>query len=602
MALQTITTIKIGETIIKNFCHLEITQNIHDHHTFLIEVRQDVLIDEMQSVMPLSQKLTSEKIGIEIKAIPDLDDVMVVASPNDYQMQFYGIVTKVSMRKSRMRNIEETIIIQGYGSSIILDNGPHSNSFTEKSLGDIVEKVKSGYDIDMRINPFYTEELPYTVQYNESDFDFLNRQAMRYGQWLYYNGCNMVFGVPGGSTEPKLVYGVNMHEFSYDVKLSPTLFKAIENDNIKGEYFTESTARYRNEVDGFHQSFINKSNQVFDKETVIQLNQNAVGGMGKKASEEYAKNKMRSIMGDMIQIEGSSEVPGIIIGNNVSIRGVDPQLENSYRVTQVKHTCDDGGGYENSFTAVNFNGAVFSPMTNPDLIPRCESQTAIVIANNDPNGLGGLKIQMPWQEANGVTTPYVPMVHPHGGGEKGFYVIPEVGERVFVDFQGGNAEMPVVFGSMYHRNAKSGYVTPNNDMKVMRTRSGIKIVYNDADGSLLIEDPSGNQYFMDGKGNTFVKVPKNMTFDIGEDLIFKVGNNMITEVGNDKTTTVTNKIELEAKEYKQDINKNKTTTIGGDLNETTKTTTHKATGGNILIQSTGVSRLLGKIDAKVNKG
>lgn len=611
MALQTITTIKIGETVIKNFSHLQINQEIHDHHTFSIEVRKDILVDEFESVMPVTQELSAAKISIEIMAIPDLDDLMVVTNPKDYIMQFSGVVTRVSMRKSNVREMEETLLISGYSSSIVLDNGQESNSFTEKPLADIVNQVKAGYDIDMKVTPHYKDNLPYIVQYNESDFNFLNRIAMRYGQWFYYNGISMVFGTPGGiGGEPKLVYGVNMQEFSYEIKLSPTLFKTIENDNVKGEYYAESTSKYKKEVNGFHQNIINKSDQIFNKETVVQLNQNAVGGSGKKASEEYAKNKMHSIMGDMIQIEASSEVPGVTIGSNVSISGVDSQLDSSYRVIQIVHACDDGGGYENHFKAVNYNGAVFSPRTNPDLIPRCESQTAIVIANDDPDGLGSIKIQMPWQQAKGETTPFVPLVHPHGGGEKGFYIIPEVGEKVFVDFQGSNAEMPVVLGTIFNRNSKSGYATPKNDLKVIRTRSGIMIVYNDADGSLLLQDPSGNKYFMDGKGNTFVTVPKNMTFDIGEDLTFNIGKNMITQVGEDqntevgknKTTTVTNKISLQAKEYKQKIDENKTVAIGGDLKETTSTTAHKATGGDITIQSSGISRLLGKVDAKVNKG
>lgn len=319
---------------------------------------------------------------------------------------------------------------------------------------------------------------------------------------------------------------------------------------------------------------------------------------------------MRAALSGMIKIKASSEIPGITLGNNVSISGVDPQLESSYRVTQITHTCDDGGGYQNHFTAVNFNGAVFSPKTNPDLIPTCKSQTAIVIANNDPNGLGDVQIQMPWQEAKGLTTPFVPIVHVHGGSDKGLYMIPEIGEKVYVDFQGGNAEMPVVMGTMFNRNAKSGYATPNNDLKVIRTRSGIMIVYNDADGSLLIQDASNNKYFMDGKGNTFVKVPKNMTFDIGEDLTFNVGKNMITTVGENqttnveknKTTTVNQTNSLKAQEYKQSIEENKTVSIGADLNETTSTTTHTATGGDILIQSSGISRVVGQIDAKVNKG
>ncbi|PAM94563.1 type IV secretion protein Rhs [Flavobacterium sp. IR1] len=611
MALQTTTTIKIGDTVIKNFSHLQVNQEIHDHHTFSIEVRHDILVREFQSVMPVSQKLVGEKISIEIKAIPDLDDLMVVKSPKDYIMQFYGIVTEISMQKSRVRDMEETIVLQGYSVSIVLDNGPESNSFTKKTLGDIVSKVKSDYEIDMDIMPYHKDILAYTVQYNESDFDFLNRLAMRYGQWFYYNGRTMVFGTPGtAGGEPKLVYGVNMQNFSYDIRLTPTLFKTIENDNRKGDHFPDETAKFGSEAGGFHQNFINKSNQVFNKQTVIQLNQNGVGGSGKSASEEYAKNKMRSALSGMMRVEASSEVPGVTIGNTVQISGVDVQLESTYTVTQITHTCDDGGGYENHFTAVNFNGAVFSPRTNPDLIPRCESQSAIIIDNNDPDGLGGVKIQMPWQEAKGETTPFVPMVQPHGGGDKGFYFIPEVGEKVFVDFQAGNAEMPVVVGAMYNSSSKSGYSTPKNDMKVMHSRSGTKIAFNDAEGSILIEDPSGNTYQMDGKGNINVTAPKNMTFDVGEDLTITVGKNMITSVGEDKTTdvgknkttTVTEKISLQAMEYKQNIDENKTITIGGDLKETTSTTTHNATGGDILIKSVGVSTLLGSKDAKVNIG
>lgn len=611
MALQTITIIKIGETIIKNFSHLQINQEIHDHHTFSVEVRHDILVNQLQSVMPISQKLIGEKISIEIKAIPDLDDLMVVTNPKDYIMQFYGIVTEISMQKSRVRDMEETIMIQGKSVSIGMDCGPESNSFTKMTIEDIVNKVKSDYEIDMDVSPYHKDNLAYTVQYNESDFDFLNRLAMRYGQWFYYNGRTMVFGSPGSpGGEPKLVYGVNMQNFSYDIKLAPTLFKTIENDNRKGDHFPDSTAKFGNEVDGFHQNFINKSNQVFNKETVIQLNQNGVGGDGKNASEEYAKNKMRSALGGMMKIEASSEVPGITLGNTVRISGVDVQLESSYRVTQITHTCDDGGGYENYFTAINFSGAVFSPRTDPDLIPRCESQSAIIISNDDPDGLGGVKIQMPWQEAKGETTPFIPMIQPHGGSDKGFYFIPEVGEKVFVDFQASNAEMPVVVGTMSNRSAKSGYSTPNNDMKVMHSRSGTKMAFNDAEGSILIEDPSGNTYVMDGKGNINVTAPKNMTFNVGEDLTIIVGKNMTTQVGEDKTTdigknkstTVTEKISLQAQEYKQNIKKNKTIAIGGDLNETTKTTTHNATGGDILIKSSGISRLLGSKDAKVNKG
>lgn len=523
MALQTNTTIKIGEIVIKNFSHLQINQEIHEHHRFSVEVRHDLLVSEFESVMPVSQRLSGEKISIEIKAVPDLDDLMVVTNPQDYIMQFYGIVTKVTMRKSCIMNMEETIVIQGYSESIILDSGPESHSFTSMSMQAIVNKVMAEYDIAMEVNPFHSDNLPYTVQYNESDFDFLNRLAMRYGQWFFYNGRMMVFGGPGGGIPPKLMYGINMHDFSYDIKLAPALFKVIEDDNRKGQHSVDQTLQYRNEVDGFHQNFINKSNLVFSKETVVQLNQNAVGGYGDSASKEYAKNKMRSAMSSMMQVEASSEVPGITVGSNVRISGVDMQLESTYRVTSVTHTCDDGGSYENHFTAVNFSGAVFSPRTNPDLIPRCESQSAVIISNNDPDGLGGLKVQMLWQEAKGETTPFIPLVQPHGGGGKGFYFIPEVGERVFLDFQSGNAEMPVVVGTLSSKNSKTTYHSPNNDIKGIRTRSGIETLSNDAKGSWKQSTPDGNYIELDGSGNITNNAVINMTQNVGTEMTINVG-------------------------------------------------------------------------------
>lgn len=540
MALQTITNIKIGEIRIANFNKLEVFQTIHDHHTFSFEVRQDLLVEEFKSVMPFSQKLYGEKISIEIKPIEGLEDLIIGADSKDYIMQFYGIVTEVKLQKSRIKDVEETIVIKGKSTTILLENGPECNSFTNMSLNDIVKKVKSDCDIDIDVRPFYLDNLPYTVQYNESNFAFLNRLAKRNGHWFYYNGRTAIFGSPGGvGATPKLMYGINMQDFDYTLKLIPALFKVIENDNNDGQYKTDETLKYRKEADGFHQNFLNRSNEVFNKETIIQLNQTPVGGSGRRYSEEYAKNKMRSVLSGLVEIKASSEVPGITIGNEVRVTGVDMQLESSYRITQITHICDDGGGYENHFTAINFNGSVFSPETDPDLVPYCKSQTAIVTANADPDGLSGIKVQMPWQAAKGETTPYIPLMQNYGGDARGSHIIPEIGDTVFVDFQGNNAELPIVLGTMTSRKEKSGYSTPNNDLKVMKTRSGITAIMNDADGSASLEDPSGNKYFMDGNGNTTIDAPKNLTINAGEDIILNAGRDITTNAGqNIKETAI----------------------------------------------------------------
>lgn len=545
MALQTITVIKIGETVIGNFTNLEIIQKIHDHHTFSVEIRQDYLVEEFKSIMPASQKLYGEKVSIEIKPINGLEE-FIGTDPRDYIMQFYGIVTSVKMQKSQIRDIEETFLIQGHSLSILLDDGPQFNSFTSMPLQDIVSKAKSGYDIDMDIRPFYKDILPYTVQYNESSFQFLNRLAKRHGQWFYFNGRTMVFGSPGGvGGQPKLMSGVNMQDFRYDIQLAPSNFKIIENDNRKGEYATDETLKYRKEADGFHQNFINKSNQVFNKQTVVQLNQNAVGSYGSTTVEEYAKNKMRSIMSGMMQIEAITELPGITIGNTVRIHGVDIQLESSYRVTQITHTCDDGGGYENHFTAINFNGSLFSPKTNPDLVPNCKSQTAVVTANADPDGLSSVKVQMPWQEIKGETTPYIPLLQKYGGDARGSHIIPEIGDTVFVDFQGGNAELPIVVGTMTSNKEKSGFSTKDNSIKAWKFKYGQLFKFIEKVG-IWLSDPSGNELHMNEETkSTTLTVPetltlncKNLIINASESITTNAGINISETVGIDKSTTV----------------------------------------------------------------
>jgi len=592
MALQTITNIKIGEIRIANFNKLEVFQTIHDHHTFSFEVRQDLLVEEFKSVMPFSQKLYGEKISIEIKPIEGLEDLIIGADSKDYIMQFYGIVTEVKLQKSRIKDVEETIVIKGKSTTILLENGSECNSFTNMSLNDIVNKVKSDCDIDMDVRPFYLENLSYTVQYNESNFAFLNRLAKRNGHWFYYNGRTTIFGSPGGvGAQPKLIYGINMQDFDYTIKLIPALFKVIENDNNDGQYKTDETLRYRKEADGFQQNFLNKSNEVFNKETVIQLNQTPVGGSGRRSSEEYAKNKMRSILSGLVEMKASSEVPGITIGNEVRVTGVDMQLESSYRVTEIMHICDDGGGYQNHFTAVNFNGSVFSPETDPDLVPFCKSQTAIVTANKDPDGLSAVQVQMPWQEAKGQTTPYIPLIQNYGGDARGAHIIPEIGDTVFVDFQGNNPELPIVMGTMTSRKEKSGYSTPNNDIKaIMHSRSGNRIVTDDATGDITIESQKGETIaVIHGDGNIRFKAPKNIELEAGEDIIMKAGRNVNIdakenidiEAGNNISEEAENDIYISANGNIMEKSDNRTEIAEKDFQRTSDTSNEIASEVNL---------------------
>ena len=196
----------------------------------------------------------------------------------------------------------------------------------------------------------------------------------------------------------------------------------------------------------------------------------------------------------------------------------------------VKHFSDNHGNYRCAFTAIPEDVAT-PPYTDPHCYAHAESQPAKVYDNNDPEGMGRIRVLFYWGTECSKETDWIRMVQPHTGAGKGFYFIPEIGEEVLVGFEGGNAEKPYVIGAQYNGKQSSGYSTPGNDQKVIHTRSGCKIIFNDAEKSIFIEDPSGNTWLMDGQGNISVHAPKNMTLNAGENIIMTAGKDISISAG-----------------------------------------------------------------------
>ena len=182
-----------------------------------------------------------------------------------------------------------------------------------------------------------------------------------------------------------------------------------------------------------------------------------------------------------------------------------------------------------------------------------------MIDNNDPDGLGRVKVAFYW--AGGKTkSDWMRLIQPHAGAGKGFYFVPEINEEVLVGFEGGNAERPYIMGTNYNGSESSGYADPSNNVKAIHTRSGTKIILNDGEGSVFIEDPSGNTWKMDGQGNISVNAPKNFTLNAGDNVSITAGKNVTVSAGENMENSANKDITQTAG---HDINQSAT----GDINE-----------------------------------
>lgn len=235
-------------------------------------------------------------------------------------------------------------------------------------------------------------------------------------------------------------------------------------------------------------------------------------------------------------------------------------------LTEVTHEVDARGYYNGYFESI---AADTGFLPRPDFhVPKAEPQIATVISNTDPLNQGRIQVQFDWQKSN--TTQFIRMMSPDAGGtdqitqNRGYVAVPEVGDQVMVGFEYHHPDFPFAMGGMFHGQVGLGGGV-NNHIKSIQTRSGNKVIFNDAEGSIFIEDPSGNTYLMDGKGNITVTAPKNMTFNVGENLTVNVGQNMNTTVGADQSNIVgMNKTESITMNSSQSIGAMKITSVVGD--------------------------------------
>ena len=457
---------------------------------------------------------------------------------------FTGVISQI--RSQRTDGYSE-VVISGYSPTILLEDGKECRSWEDRTLAEIVTEVTKEYPQDTvqtTINPNLKDRLPYTVQYRESDWDFLKRLAARYGEWLYYDGQYIAFG-GGYSKTLELIEKEDIYDYNLDMKLVPQKFDYSAYDAKLGKVHEADSERVdiaRRVINPFQIDALEASEKAYPKKPSSLYNRNLLeGGLGELTSVVRRQKQSRR---NVMYMYAKTNNPNIRLGDCVRMYGwvagntmfSTPKVPiETYMVTEIIHHMNIAkDGYWNEIWGVPEDVEV-PDYFDEDAVPQCEEQSAVVTDNNDPRGMGRVRVQFAWQKNSNRKSPWIRLVQPHGGAGKGFHFLPEIGEEVMVSFEGGNAEKPFVLGAHYNGKEKSGYTTENNDLKVIETRSGIKIIINDAEGSLYIEDAGGSTYKMDGNGDIDVKAPKDIKINVGENMNINAGSNLILNSGNQTT-------------------------------------------------------------------
>ena len=528
----------IGDTLIPIFQSLVLSQDIDAHHEFTMVCRKDTLESTSKDIFGESKGFLGEKFILIIDQNKDSDARKT--------LQFKGVVTAINSNKGFYYGEGDLIEIKGKSTSIIADDGPHLSSFLDKNLSDIIGQTFSDYDkslLQLKVSPENNNLIHYSVQQDESAFKYASRLASQYGEWFYYDGNQLVFGEPSVKDSIELDYGSDLMTLSVSLEPVPNNFKYITNDYYTDTFHETKTNEIQSNAFNQNQFLAKKSSEIYPKETQVFVSSYDDPQMKPRMFEQIKKQKLAR-EANQIKITGTSYNSGVQIGAIVKINEKEAHYGN-YRIIKVSHQINSNGAYENTFEAIPENVRVY-PKTSISAFPKSQSQTAVIVNNNDPEGLGRVQVQYPWQKPTGETTPFVRLSSTAGGAGQGFFFVPEIGDEVVVDYEHGNAESPIIKGSLYNASSvPESFKSGSNHLKAIKTRSGNQVTLNDADGSVTIADPSGNTIVMGGNGEITINAPNKITFN-STDIVMEASNDVTVNAGNNITSTAATDISSSA--------------------------------------------------------
>lgn len=467
----------------------------------------------------------------------------------------------------------------------LLDDNPACKSFEDKTLNDIVEDITDDYsgNISPIIDTTFTDEIPYCVQYNETNYQFLQRLARRHGEWLYNTGTQMIFGkLPEGKRVDLKYPSKEIPSYSVDLRMQHVAFNHLASsynsfDSNQKDGVSEMMRRYND----LNESVFQASQERYTKQTLQNLHS---GGFAKAEREDSretvlnisTKTQARAEKANMLTYSGTTYCPKLKIGGTLSIE--DNYLVEVKRsaveqdvilITELVHHFSLDNTYSNHFAGIP-EACDYPPYSNSDIYPIAPSCRATVKDNEDPEGLGRIRVQFDWQiqlsqeTDEELMTPWLRMAQPYAGGGKGFSFIPEIGEEVMVDFEGGNAERPFVKGTLYNGvddvdNKWVANGNSQNQIKAIRTRNGHTIEVHDegSDGYIRIYDNEKENYILtfstdrklimlESTGNIELYAKNDIIMHAGHDISATAGHDITTNSGHDTSVSAGNDMFLAA--------------------------------------------------------
>ncbi|GAB2530482.1 type VI secretion system Vgr family protein [Spirosoma aerophilum] len=529
-----------GGKELKHFTHLRINQYLNTHHSFEIGVPFSVLEDASEHFFHQAhQDVCGKTITLSLSPASDSDS---------FDFTFKGIVTEIVLMNTS--DLTNGFLLKGFSPTIVLEDSCTRRTFHQHSIKRIAENVLDPYPGNLlrrQLKPRTTSEIPYSVQYDETNFAFLNRLASEHGEWFYYDGRELQLGQPeSGKAVDFMVNGIQL--FSLSINLQPTQQTLTAHDyRHPTQYTSQSGSQSVSGLGQFGSFALQKSEEVF-----AQASQQPAGWpiFGQSDLDEVVKTRKSVSATGLLTFTGNGEIPDLVVGGIIDVQGMVLKRDKSskesfgkYRIIDISHEVDGSGNYQNHFRAVA-ESADYPPPNTHVRTPVAQPELATVSDNNDPDKLGRVKVAFMWSGSNNESD-WIRVSTTYTGSGQGALFVPELDAHVLIGYEAARPDNPFVAGSFYPKKAGTDYTYSNNNRKIIQTKSGNQLLFVENQGSEEIQITNINHtettltlsFAENGKitlktsgeielaGDTIhLKAQRDLTLEAGNELVLKGQN------------------------------------------------------------------------------
>jgi uncharacterized protein involved in type VI secretion and phage assembly len=175
-----------------------------------------------------------------------------------------------------------------------------------------------------------------------------------------------------------------------------------------------------------------------------------------------------------------------------------------------------------------------------------EAVIGLVVDNKDPDKLARVKVKIPTLSADD-TTWWAPLSALGAGKQRGWFFLPEIDDEVLVMFEHGDISRPVIIGALWNGVDKPPDKNEGaNEHRVIVSRTGSQIMFNDKDGKIIIEDGESKGRITIDKANKILiesdtgdccfQAPDGDLIIVAKEITMEADNNMHVQSGSGGTS------------------------------------------------------------------